>query len=343
MSEPGETVRREDRTLTSLDSMEPRVEEISCHLADDLFQTAFNGTAMPSLRPAVLRAWAYAMGQELRHFKVSTRSGLLVDTVNESVIPDSAHMDWQSPPTYGGLFSVGSVGPASWHALLSEAKRRGAIADFHRFHPMGGLPSTLGLRTTLDRQTKFVNLMESDPIRFDMTSSAYGAAKQASRLGLRVTERPLKDSEFHPRYSEAMARLNSRPDLRFPNEYFEMVGELATARLFEVEELGSVVGSAIVLVGPTTAEYHLSEFSPRGLQRRASNLLLLRLCEILRSEGLSVLFLGGGRSSSPTDTLLRFKNSIARNSRPFEVLGTVLDQGFHALPTKSPNWFLHYR
>ncbi|NVN97481.1 hypothetical protein HXX01_04640 [Candidatus Nomurabacteria bacterium] len=75
----------------------------------------------------------------------------------------------------------------------------------------------------------------------------------------------------------------------------------------------------LFLFGPEQAEYHLSGTLQDSRRSGATNLMLHAASKAAQSFGCLKLYLGGGTSVRPDDSLLRFKESFAASSLRFRI------------------------
>lgn len=121
--------------------------------------------------------------------------------------------------------------------------------------------------------------------------------------------------EFRKLYEETMIR-NAAPDFFIYDDlYYERLlslppGEL---RLFGVFDKNKMVAAAIALSYEEGALYHLGASLEEYSKSGAGNLGLFHMSIGLMSQGVKFITIGGGRTTSEDDPLLRFKKSNATN------------------------------
>ena len=106
-----------------------------------------------------------------------------------------------------------------------------------------------------------------------------------------------------------------------------------SGEFFRAVRPGQVLSSVLVLRAPLGAYYHSAGTSREGMSLGASQFLILRVAEILRTEGLDLFNLGGAESSNAG--LERFK--VGFGTRPVHLgaaqfyLGSRLQKGIGAV------------
>jgi hypothetical protein len=280
---------------------------------------------------------------EALHLLATDRQGVLLVNVIERSIEGTDYLDWRAPYNYGGVTATGSFDADRWEPISEIARARGVIADFHRFHPISGNQTLRARNIEIDRPTVAVPLAGDSEIPLSFNCSAAGVVKKAIRRGVSVTEGDLRTSAFHSRYEALMIGKDARTDLRFGPEYFRCLHEGTRTRYLEARFEGRVVASAIFLVGPQVAEYHLGEASEEGRVVGATTLILACAARLFLSMGCLWLFLGGGTTPDLSNGLYRFKSSLSDHKFVNWIGGTIYNAAYHDLQTLSPGRFLHYR
>lgn len=110
-----------------------------------------------------------------------------------------------------------------------------------------------------------------------------------------------------------MSSLGADAVYRFNDSYFRRFAETlgGNSTLCVVASAGEVIAGSLFIFSGPHVNYHLSGSRRDALHLRPNDLLLYRACREFRNRGFRVLHLGGGRSDSPDDGLLRFKRHFA--------------------------------
>lgn len=272
--------------------------------------------------------------------------------------------DVQSAYGYGGplvLAPSADFLAAAWSAIFEHWRGEGVIAAFLRCHPLIGNAAWFASEWSIvhDRSTVAVDLGAGVAAAFAQP----GAGKhrrdtaQAVRAGASVVCQPLDDAglnRFQELYRETMSRVGAGEEYFFSRVYFEMlITEFREAvSLVEVRAGadGAVLSAALVFWGSKWAHYHLS--ARRAIDRNATHLLLQAVVEEAARRGLAAVHLGGGRTPSPEDSLLRFKKWVGNSIHRFDTARLVVNRSRYddlvaawstEHPDSKPLWFLTYR
>lgn len=315
--------------------------------AQEAFESLPRIRQIPSLSPA------YAMVDSVGKSEGSTihmlhrdPHGLLIKSVHETPLGVGPGSDWEAPYNYGGQVWSGPPDPLRWSVFERVALDRGVIAEFRRFHPLGGAAQSQPLAAfSSSRRCVVVPLIRRDPDEL-LTPNARTMIRRAGRNGVQTVWREFGDSVFPFRYRRAMEVLAAAPQYFFSAEYFSQLAALNFVQYAEAQVEGVPVGSAIFLFGPEVAEYHLSELDGEGRRTGAMYLLLRDFIKEARARGARLAFLGGGTSPDPRNPLLRFKQNFSSHTATYTVSGLVFNQtAYRAQPrvASSAGRFIHYR
>jgi hypothetical protein len=256
---------------------------------------------------------------------------------------DTGYSDISSIYGYSGpLSTTADQGflAAAWKTFdgwaAAEAK---VIAEFIRFSPHAGTkafahPAT-GIEANRDIAVSRLPPTE-EALLAALDAKTRNMIRKAEKSGLEAKELEPREwiPAFRSLYDETMNR-NSSPDFFFYDDtYYAHLLALPRGefRLFGVLREGALISAAIALVHGEGALYHLGasrqEFSNLG----ANNLCLFRMsCALLR-QGVKFLNLGGGRTTSADDPLLRFKKSNGTGLEKFHIGKRILDAaGYQAV------------
>jgi len=234
--------------------------------------------------------------------------------------------DIETPYGYGGPLS--NTDDASFLAAAHQSfaiwcRQNRVIAEFVRLHPLLNNQRWLSPQAELifDRETVSVDLTGVRDGKPPFSKDAYYMLRRAERAGMSVTvQSPTAGIEyFVGLYGQTMERLLADRDYFFSDEYFVRLADLTgmSGWLLAVEGAGGWLASAIFLRGSCCLHYHLSasirEKAPPGI----TNLLICSAARLGHRAGLARLHLGGGRTSAPDDSLLKFKLSMATDRHSF--------------------------
>lgn len=246
-------------------------------------------------------------------------------------LPSGGGFDVVTPYGYGGPVAVGPEAPAErfWELYEGWCREHGIVTSFIRFHPLFANQRSPGPAVTLEPLAGTVGWRLGLP---DLFAAMHGthrtACRKAQRVGVSVsaTERPADLSGFAPLYETTMRRVEAGDFYLFPLAYWErlVTGLRDRIVVFDAEESGEVVASALCLATPPWLHYHLGATGERGRALGGSSLLLYEAARWARERGYERFHLGGG-AGGRDDSLLSFK----RRFDPGGVLECAVGKAVH--------------
>jgi Acetyltransferase (GNAT) domain len=244
--------------------------------------------------------------------------------------------DFETAYGYGGPISTtedpGFVG-AACAAFEEAASNSGLIAGFIRFHPLlqnAGLVSGFW-PVIYDRPTQAIDLTPSEQEMLQrMHQKHRNKLSRANAAGLSFEV----DTGFHRMddmasvYLSTMTRLEAAPEYFFGPSYFDSIRRNLAGNGFIALVLcrETVAAAGLFLRMAGYGHAHLAASDPEFLQLGPNNLLFFGAALALKQMGAHVLHLGGGRTSSLDDSLLRFKRRFGTIDLGFYRGQLVLDQ-----------------
>lgn len=303
-------------------------------------------------------------GEARCYFVEHEGDAILIPLFRAQIPQNPGLFDYQTAYGYGGPVTLSqdeNFLEKAWELLLKTWAEEQAVAVFLRCHPLARNHEHLRGPWLIreDRKTRSIDLRNGLAGAFDgpECSKHRRDAAKARRDGVEVICREsfdiLRLKAFHKLYCDTMRSLGAKESYFFPPAYFEaLVSELhGNISLFEaVDRTGATLCAAFILWGTHWAHYHLS--GRTASSANASHLLLTAVAEQASERGLSLVHLGGGRSTAPDDSLLRFKSWIGRCEHSFHTASVILrPSSYHELvegwkeanPGAVPTWALAYR
>ena len=228
-----------------------------------------------------------------------------------------------TPYGYGGPVATGPEAPTErfWELYEEWCRANGVITTFVRFHPLFANHRSVGPGVTVEPLGGTVGwrLKERD-LFAGMHAAHRGACRRASRARVSVSaqEAPADLAGFAALYEVTMRRVGATGFYLFSEEYWDALAGLGERLvLFEAEEGGEVLASALCFATLPWLHYHLGATSERGRALGASNLLFYEAACWARDLGYERFHLGGGVGARE-DSLLTFK-------RRFDPSGDLLE------------------
>ena len=265
--------------------------------------------------------------------------------------------DLESAYGYGGYLTT-SLDEAflseALAAYASHCRKERIVAEFIRFHPF--IPYTAELRGFFDffiedRPTVSVDTTLDKEARWQTYTSKVRRKLRKCQRDLTFFESDDIDT-FHALYTETMRRNDAPAFYFFSKAYFQRLLERPYTRLFAVRDEEEIVSMSFALFGPDIAHAHLSANRSEKMRLNGNYWLFDNLFDKAREAGCRYAFVGGGRTNTPDDSLLRFKRQFGSLELPFHIAGKVFDAERYArynriweerYPQKSVKYFLKYR
>ena len=234
--------------------------------------------------------------------------------------------DIQTPYGYGGPLSntqdAGFVTQA-WSKFSSWCQDVDVVAEFVRLHPIIQNEQWLDpdVRVMYDMHTVSLDFEELQYDKLPFNANTRNMLTRANKLGVRVSKSLDRESfdQFVVMYGSAMKRLEADEYLHFTQNYFQDLYKLVQDNgfLLLAEHETELIAAAIFLKGSNYLHYHLASSNPDRMVSGANNQLLFHASNIGYKYGLKGLHLGGGRTTDPKDTLLRFKQSMSTHTHRY--------------------------
>lgn len=246
-------------------------------------------------------------------------------------LPASSGFDCETVYGYGGPWTNASGRDLTelYGPFLAWCRDIRMLTEFVRFTPLveNQRSAHPGLIVERNRTTLSMCLQQDLPAA--ISARARTAVRKAEKSGLQFSrEDPSFHREFFQGYTGAMKRMNASLSYFFPEDYFRLLAfcEWPEVQFFSVRlASGEIAAAAMVLCAEADAYYHLGYSEPDGQRLGATSLLLCRIADCLRGQGVRRFFLGGGRTPAANDSLLFFKQSLASASHEFFIGKAVHD------------------
>ena len=238
--------------------------------------------------------------------------------------------DFETAYGYSGPLSTDrdpSFLAAAWRAFDAHCAEKKFVAGLFRFHPLienHRLAETGAVDVISERQSVFIDLGQNeDAVWQGYASDNRNRIRKSEKLGVRITAHDDIDSvrQFAELYLRRMSELEAGEEYFFDHAYFDNIAGFGADRfrvyLARVGE--EIIGGALILLSGRFAHYHLSS-TPREFQRFAANNLLRHSVVLDLLQGpYEKLHFGGGRTSSPEDSLLKFKRRFSKSLAQFHI------------------------
>ncbi|MDP2366136.1 MAG: GNAT family N-acetyltransferase [Ignavibacteria bacterium] len=214
-------------------------------------------------------------------------------------------------------------------------KDNNIVAEFTRFNPLLGNQtfSEDFLNVIYDRQTVYVDLTQKyDDIYKNYTRSARHNLNKSLANNLNViiykNKFPYK-KEFIEMYNETMDKVHAENFLYFSDDYFENTFNLPSSVQFVVFKDNNPIASSLSLGAENYLHVHFKASKSDYLSFRPNNLLFDEIIKYGIEKGFKGIHVGGGRTSSADDSLLRFKKNFSKTTRGFYIGKKIYNESIY--------------
>jgi len=216
-----------------------------------------------------------------------------------------------------------------WKTFDQFCKDNNIVAEFTRFHPMleNQKLSMQHMQVLFDRETVVLDLtMDYETIWLNEYSSKNrNMIRKASKEGFisDIIESPTsyQINAFFDIYTYSMKKAEADNYYFFKRSYFFNLFSLLKNNIILLnvtDKNKNLVCSSIFFSYGDYFHYHLSGRSKEA-NNSVNNFLLDEAVRYAQKKGAKTFHFGGGRSSMPDDSLLKFKGSFAKNRLQFNI------------------------
>ena len=224
------------------------------------------------------------------------------------------YFDIVTPFDYGGIsYSSVEILPYFFEEFSKWCKANAIVSEFVRFDPCR--------KFDIDSLSAFLEIIKiNDLIYIDLQDDFWlnyskgrrSDIAKAKKLSYSVVNTTV--DVFHPIYIETMVRNGSNSYFYFSKQALDILVEQGFARVFGVFVEGRALSSIVILDDETHSYYFLVASSYETLSFDTNALLLHEVAMILKNEGKSLFFLGGGRQG-----VYDFKSRFSKKTAPYYI------------------------
>jgi hypothetical protein len=313
-----------------------RERQLSLREAIDAFQTIPVQWQLASLHPQMVAIdasrdalfhpvyWCFEAGDRrlLHSFQLIDNPGLTI-------------RDIQSAYGYGGPISNSDDREflrAADLAFAQWARGNDVIAEFLRFHPLVPHGKWYAGEIVDNRETVHIDLAGElfEQYQARRRSDVRRVLKGDLRVE-RVSPHTMT-AVFPELYKKNMDQIGATQDYYFSDSYFQsLFSSQGTENWLAFSGMQAVAG-AVMLVSNSAgvAEYFLGAKAPNSDEQRAMIGLLHFAADHYKSASFRYLYLGGGRSVDPDDSLLFFKKGFTSLTGRYQIGSRVYDTEIYA-------------
>ena len=210
-------------------------------------------------------------------------------------------------------------------SFVQWCKDNDVIAEFVRFHPIIQNQRFFSSQMNIlnDRDTVSIDLSTLNESGLNVDQKTRNICRRAEKLGVQILDHSsCQDfNKFIDLYLSAMKGLNAEDYYLFNADYFDSLKELVKSNgwLYVAERDGQWIAAAIFLKGKRLLHYHLSASDLEHRIPGSTNILISYAAKKGRQAGFLRLHLGGGKTTSPEDSLFIFKRKMATDVHSFYI------------------------
>jgi hypothetical protein len=265
-------------------------------------------------------------------------SFLMYPFLKQEISQAEGYFDITTPYGYGGpIANTDSFDflQEAYDCFYDEAKNKNIIAEVIKFHPL--INNHLSIEGIFRGDileicpTVYVDLDIDDDLRW---KSIYTHANRKNinkakrnKMGVRFEQGEVAWMEFQKLYEANLDHNKVDPFYYFSSQYYQMIRENLETNyvLVSCEMENKIVTSMLVFLGGAFAHCHLIGTDQTSKSLGGNNLLHHELILWCKEKKCKFLHIGGGRSSSETDNLYRFKANFSDKSAKFMIGENVLN------------------
>lgn len=254
----------------------------------------------------------------------------LINSVNELGYDlDKDYFDIQGAYGYNGVVTNNFTQKFKdgFHKAFNDfCQENKIIAEFTRYHPLlrNELFSKDYLNDIYDRKTVYIDLTNnySDIFREFQTTTRKQIKRAINRYALKleiIEKDNNKISSFIKIYHQSLKRINSENYLYFNKSYFEelMLNTKSVCFFALLEE--KPIASIIAFYNDNYIHGHLGGALTEHLSLSPYSFLYAEMIKFGQKNGCKIIHIGGGTTSHPDDSLLKFKLNFSKTLSDFYI------------------------
>ena len=252
------------------------------------------------------------------------------------------YYDITTPYGYGGpLFNNKDTEflAGAYSCFYEHAKQRKVVAELIKFNPFFNNHADLekvfpGVIIPVCN-TVFIEVNQDEELRWsqEYTAANRKSINKAKRNDLSVQFAQDEQSwkQFNRLYSETMKFNNAEEFYFFSSQYFQNIRDnLDHNYTLSSAIVGDKVGASMLIPHSQNYAYCHLIGTDKTYQKIGINNYLHHQCiQWCKKRGIRKLLIGGGRSNSNEDSLLKFKKSFSKQLKPFYIGEHVLNKGIY--------------
>ena len=260
-------------------------------------------------------------------------------------IEDTGYFDLETAYGYGGWFSNTNDEDFLNRAIKNYQEKclsENIVAEFIRFHPFNKFPQQnkdVFDFFRYDRDVVVVDLTKKKEERWKDYSSNTKSKINRARKYLEFNLNCDMES-FIRHYYFTMNKNKASKFYYFTKSYFSALDKMHTSKVFCIKYNNEIVSMAVFLESKYIVSYHLGATNYDILQDKTffkySNYFLFEnVFEYYSNINKKYAILGGGRTSSKDDSLLKFKQKFSKKTLPFYIAGKIFNKDAYNVLAKT--------
>ncbi|WP_405469649.1 peptidoglycan bridge formation glycyltransferase FemA/FemB family protein [Morganella morganii] len=234
--------------------------------------------------------------------------------------------DLETPYGYGGPITNSCNKDFINDAFINyrkHCKSERIVSEFIRFHPFNTITkyNTLFDMLHQERTVVIVDLTIPSEDRRKLYSKTTRNIIKKSKSLLEINHRVNNIDDFICLYKKTMDKNIADKFYYFSEDYFLKLQSIKNIELLEIKYQEEPISMGFFMYGPELSHYHLSANNSQYQKENGNYLLLDSAFESAKEKGCKYMLLGGGRTSSPNDSLLAFKSKFSPLTLPFYIGG----------------------
>mgnify|MGYP001299186099 CR=1 FL=1 len=197
--------------------------------------------------------------------------------------------------------------------------KKNIIAEFLRFHPLNNHSEFYWGKSIKNRSTIVINLENELFDNYKKGRKTDITTANKNGFHIRQVDPNTMNKHFPLMYYNNMEVINASKFYFFSSQYFENLFKSSLVDNWLVFKGEEVISGAVIFKSyrSKTIEYHLS--ARKNFTDKSIVFLIHNIAKFYKELQFKNFFLGGGRSSSPEDSLLFFKKGFSSYEKEFKI------------------------
>ncbi len=240
---------------------------------------------------------------------------------------DDGFFDLETAYGYGGIYLNTNDTIFINKALTKyqeKCKDEKIIAEFMRFHPFNTFP--------INNKVFDINIYDRDVVVINLEQDIL---KSYSSKVRNIVKHSIENTTFQQSndidkfielYTNTMDKNNADDFYFFDKQYFTNLICIKDVKLYEITFKDETIAMGFFIFSEDFIHYHLSANTALSYKLNANYALLHNIFLEAQKSNKRYCILGGGLTSSQSDSLFKFKKKFSKELKPFYISGKVYDE-----------------